>query len=279
MKFTELKWKSRDGVEILAQCREPDSQPPKAVVCLLHGLGEHSGRYAHVAEAFNREAYILVGADLRGHGRSGGARGHVDSIEDFMHDIDGLLGKARARYPGLPLILYGHSLGAILGLYYGLNHRPDLKGMIATSPALHSALENQPMKVLAAKVLGSLMPNLSLHSGLDPKSISRDEKVVRAYVNDPLVHYRVSLGFGKIILGVTKWTLEHAGEFTLPLLLMHGKADVLAFPSSSIEFAAALKDKCTLILWDGAYHELHNEPEQGEVFNVMTSWMDALLKD
>lgn len=277
MKNVELKWLSMDGLEIFAQSWEPVGRLPKAVVCLVHGLGEHTSRYAHVGEAFSKEGYALFGADLRGHGRSGGARGHINSIDDFMQDIDVLIEQACSRYEGRPLFLYGHSLGGILVLYYGLKRKPALAGVIATSSGLHTALENQPVKVMAAKLLGSLLPAATISSGLDPKSISRGAEVVQAYINDPLVHYRVSLGFGKIMLGVTQWTLEHAGEFPAPLLLMHGRADVLAFPSSSIEFAESLKEKCTLKLWEGAYHELHNEPEQAEVFKTMTIWMDAHL--
>jgi len=196
-----------------------------------------------------------------------------------MKDIDVSLEQARLRYPGLPIILYGHSLGGIQVLYYGLTHKPNLKGVIATASGLHTALEQQKMKIMMAKVLGSLMPNTSLPSGLDPKTISRDEKVVQAYINDPLVHDKISFGFGKIMTSATRWVLDHASEFSLPLLLMHGKADVLAFPSSSTEVAAALKEKCTLVLWDDAYHELHNEPEKGEVFKTMALWMDARLHE
>jgi acylglycerol lipase len=279
MKHFEMSWKARDGLDIFAQSWEPTILQPKAVVCLVHGLGEHTSRYAHVAEAFGRQGFVLFGADLRGHGRSGGARGHISSIEDFMQDIDVTLEQAGAHYPGLPIILYGHSLGGIQVLYYGLTRKPNVKGVIATSSGLHTALEQQKLKIMMAKVLGSLMPNASLPSGLDPKTISRDEKVVQAYINDPLVHDKISLGFGKIMVGITSWTLAHAGEFSLPLLLLHGKADVLAFPSSSIEFAAPLKEKCTLVLWDDAYHELHNEPEKEEVFKTMTLWMDARLHE
>lgn len=279
MKHLEMNWKTRDGLDIFAQSWEPTILQPKAVVCLVHGLGEHTSRYAHVAEAFGRQGFVLFGADLRGHGRSGGARGHISSIEDFMQDIDVALEQARARYPGLPIILYGHSLGGIQVLYYGLTRKPDVKGVIATSSGLHTALEQQHVKVMMAKVLGSLMPNTAIASGLDPKSISRDEKVVQDYINDPLVHDKISFSFGKVMVGVTTWTLAHAGEFSLPLLLLHGKADMLAFPSSSIEFAAPLKEKCTLVLWDEAYHELHNEPEKNEVFKTMTLWMDARLRE
>ncbi len=279
MQHIETSWKAHDGLDIFAEAWEPTVILPKAVVCLVHGLGEHTSRYAHVAEAFGKEGFVLFGADLRGHGRSGGARGHISSIEDFMQDIDVLLEQARARYPGLPLFLYGHSIGGIQVLHYGLLRKPNVKGVIATSSGFHTAIEKQSVKVMMAKVLGSLMPTVSMASGLDPKTISRDEKVVQAYINDPLVHDKMTLGFGKVMLGVNAWTLAHAGEFSLPLLLLHGKADVLAFPSSSTEFAAPLKEKCTIVLWDDAYHELHNEPEKEDVFKTMTLWMDARLHE
>ncbi len=279
MHHFETTWKARDGLDIFAEGWEPTVIFPKAVVCLVHGLGEHVSRYAHVAEAFGREGFVLLGADLRGHGRSGGPRGHISSIEDFMQDIDVLLEQARTRYPNLPLYLYGHSLGGIQVLHYGLMRKPKVKGVIATSSGLHTAIENQSMKVLMAKLLGSLIPTVAIPSGLDSKTISHDEKVVQAYNSDPLVHDKISLGFGKVMIGVTAWTLAHAGEFSLPLLLLHGKADALAFPSSSIEFAAPLKEKCTLVLWDDAYHELHNEPIKDEVFKTMTIWMDARLRE
>ena len=279
MKHYEMTWRAHDDLQIFAQAWEPTMPRPKSVVCLVHGLGEHTLRYAHVAEALGREGYILFGADLRGHGRSGGARGHLSSIEDFMKDIDISLEQARLRYPGLPIILYGHSLGGIQVLNYGLTRKPNIKGVLATSPGLHTALEKQYLKVIMAKMLGSLLPTTSLVSGLDPKNLSHDEKVVQAYINDPLVHDKITFGFGKIMTGVTGWVLSHANEFSLPLLLMHGKADMIAFPSSSIEFAAAVKEKCTLVLWDDAYHELHNEVEKEEVFKTMTVWMDARLRE
>jgi len=279
MKHQELKWKSHDDLDIFAQVWEPTVVMPRAVVCLVHGLGEHSSRYAHVAEALGKEGYILFSFDHRGHGRSGGARGHISSIDDFLNDIDFLLEKARTRYPNLPILLYGHSLGGILVLNYTLNRKPDIKGVIATSSGLRTALEEQPVKIMMAKILGSIIPTTAIASGLDPKAISRDETVVQTYLKDPLVHDKVTLGFGKVMLGVTKWTLENAGDFPLPLLLMHGKKDAIAYPSGSIEFAAALKDRATLVLWDGGYHELHNEPEKADAFKTILMWMDARLRE
>ena len=277
MKHFETKWKSHDGLDIFAQGWNPDASQPRAVICLVHGIGEHTLRYLNVAEAFTKEDYVLFGADLRGHGRYGGPRGHFPSIEAVLLDIDLLLEQAHKLYPDLPLILYGHSLGGILVLHYGLKQKPDVKGIIASSPGLHTALEEQPVKVIAAKILGSLIPSVTIPSGLDANAISHDKEVVEVYNNDPLVHNKMSLGFGKIMLNVIQWTLEHADEFSLPLLLMHGKADSIAYPSSSIEFASKLNKKCKLVLWEGAYHELHNEPEKAEVFKTMTGWINEQL--
>ncbi|MDD2921713.1 MAG: lysophospholipase [Anaerolineales bacterium] len=279
MKHFETNWKSKDGLDIFGQGWEPTAIQTKAVVCLVHGVGEHSARYAHVAEAFGKEGYAFFTADLRGHGRSGGARGDISSIEDFMQDIDLLLEQARARFPNLPVILYGHSLGGILVLHYGLKRKPNVKGVIATSSGLRNSLQLQPVKMMAARVLGSVLPRVTLPSELESAAISRDEKVVQIYNADPLVHDKISLGFGKAMIGAIQWTFDHAAEFPLPLLLMHGKADRIAFPSGSIEFANAAKDKATLVLYDDAYHELHNEPIKEEVFKTMTIWMDARARE
>jgi alpha-beta hydrolase superfamily lysophospholipase len=279
MKHQELLRKSHDGVDLFVQVWEPQVVSPRAVVLLVHGLGEHSSRYAHVAEALGRDGFVLFGFDLRGHGRSGGARGHVASGEDYLNDIDQMIVEARLRYPGKPLLLYGHSLGGILALYYVLKRKPDLKGVVVTSPGLRTALEKQPVKVLLAKVLGSLAPKIAIPSGLDPNMLSRDPSVVRAYINDPLVHDRTTLGFGKVMLSVIAWTLAHAGEFSPPLLLMHGKSDKLAYLSGSMDVASALKNRATLVLWEDHFHELHNEPDQAEVFMTMAMWMDARLRE
>lgn len=272
------EWKSADGLEIFAQGWEPEELPAKGVVCLVHGIGEHTGRFEHVAQALSEAGYVLMGADWRGHGRSEGKRGHVPSIEAILKDIDRVIEEASHRYEGLPLFLYGQSLGAIMVLYYSLKRKPNINGVIATSPALHTSLDEQPFKIIAARILGSIIPGLTLHSGLVPQDLSRDEPTVQAYINDPMVHYRLSLGFGKKLLGVRTWTLEHAAELEIPLLLMHGKADNIAYPSGSMEFAAPIDEKCTLVLWEGALHELHNEPERDEVFKVIISWLDKQEK-
>jgi acylglycerol lipase len=276
MKTFESSWTDQQGLKFYSKGWEPDVAP-KAVVALVHGHGEHIGRYAHVAETFTKAGYAVMGFDLRGHGQSGGPRGHTPSIAAFMQDIDLFLEHVRARYPRLPVFLYGHSIGGALVLNYGLRRKPDVKGVIATSPALHTEPEKHPEKVVLAKVLGGLLPTVAISTGLQTSMLSHDPQVEQAYVHDPLVHDRVSLAFGKIMLEANQWALQHASEFTLPLLLVHGTEDQLAFPSSSQEFAAALGNRATLVLWKGLYHETHNELNKAEVLRTNIQWMDERL--
>ncbi len=276
MKHFETTLKSHDGLDLFCQGWLPESAP-KAVICLVHGLGEHSGRYAHVAETFNQAGYAVIGFDLRGHGKSGGQRGHTPSFEAFMQDIDRLFEEAERRFSGLPRFLYGHSLGGILVLNYALRRKPPVRGVVATSSGLRTALENQKMKVTLARVLGTLFPAGSLPSGLDPATLSRDPQVVQAYRTDPLVHDAISFGMGKSLMDAIRWAFSHASEFPVPLLLVHGTQDVLAFPSGSQDFAALVPQNCTLKLWDGLYHETHNEPEKAQVLEFTRQWLDAHL--
>jgi alpha-beta hydrolase superfamily lysophospholipase len=277
MKTRNWVWTSQDGLEMYAQSWEPEDASPKAVVCLVHGLGEHSGRYAHVGQTLADAGFTLAGFDLRGHGKSGGPRGHIPSFDAYMDDIAAFQKQIDERYSDTPCFLYGHSLGGILVLNYVLRRKPDFKGVISTGAGLRTSLEEQTVKVMMARLLGTLMPGVAIPSGLDPTTISRSPEVVDAYVNDPLVHDKMTFGFGKIMLSVIPWTFEHAHEFSLPLLMIHGKDDKLGYPRGSEEFASLVKQDCTLKLWDGMYHEIHNEPDQNEVLAFMIDWMNSQL--
>lgn len=280
MKTFEARRVSQDGASFYIQGWEPDEHKPKALIGLIHGLGEHSGRFAHVGKAMTEAGYILAGFDLRGHGKSDGARGHVAALDVYMQDICEFVQWLSERYPGLPQFLYGHSLGGLLALTYSIRYGAGLKGVIATSSGLHTALQKQKAKVAMVKLLGSILPRLTMQSGLDPAAISRDSAVVQAYLRDPLVHYNTSLGFGKAGLTAIDLCLVRAGEFPVPLLLMHGTADRIAYPSGSEYFAKSVREAggdVTLKLWDGLYHELHNEPEKEEVFKFTIAWLDGHL--
>ncbi len=273
MPHKEFSLQSKDGLLLFAQEWSPEHS--QAVICLVHGLGEHSSRYAHVAVRLNQSGYAVLTFDLRGHGKSGGERGYAPSFEALMDDIHLLLDEADRRYPGLPRFLYGHSLGGILVLNYTLRRHPDLAGVVATSSGLRTALEQQKGKIALAKFLGSIMPKQSLSSGLDASTISRDAEVVKKYVNDPLVHDKMTFGMAKALMESISWAFAHASEFPVPLLLVHGTADKLAFASGSQEFAGLVHGDCTLKLWDGLYHETHNEPEKEKVLDYMIGWLES----
>jgi len=274
MEHFELGWQTGDGLVVYAQGWRPEGTP-LGVLCLLHGIGEHTGRYAHVAAALCAAGYALVGHDLRGHGRSAGQKGHIPSYEALLDDAARLLAEARACFPGLPLFLYGHSQGGNLALNYALRRRPALAGVVATGPLLRLGFVPPRLKAALGRLLNNLWPTFSLASGLDRTALSRDPRVVEAYARDPLVHDRISSRFYVAFVDAGRWALDHAPELAVPTLLMHGGADRLASVAASREFAAAAGTGCTLKVWDGLYHEIHNEPEQARVLAFMLDWLEA----
>ena len=268
-----------DDVTFYIQGWEPERKA-KAVICLVHGLGEHTGRYAHVGKAFNEAGYALFGFDLRGHGQTGGPRGHIPSLDVAMQDIRQFVQFQSQNHAGPPVFLYGHSLGGLLTLAYALQYPEGLRGVIVTGAGLRSALQEQKAKIALVKLLGSLMPTMIIKSELEIAALSRDTDVVQAYVDDPLVHDKASLGLGKAGLSAIDLCFARARTFKPPLLIMHGKADRITYPSGSEDFARLAGETnkdVTLKLWDGLYHEIHNEPEQKEVFKVMIEWMEGHL--
>jgi acylglycerol lipase len=280
MKTFEARWENDEGINLFAQGWEPDERNPKAFIALVHGLGDHTSRFTHVGKAMTEAGYALAGFDLRGHGRSGGPRGHTPSLNAYMQDIRRFFQLMTPRYPQVPHFLYGHSLGGLLTLAYAIQYGTGLNGVMVTGPALRSSLQEQKAKVTMVRILGSIFPTLTVPSGLDATTISRDPEVVAAYKNDPLVHYSTSLGFGKAGLTAIDLSFARAKEFPVPLLMIHGKADKITYSSGSEEFAELVREaggEVTLKLWDDLYHEVHNEPEKREVLQFMVEWLDRHL--
>lgn len=277
MKTYELSWQDKQGIKFHVQGWEPATRP-KAVVGLIHGLGEHVGRYASIAGPLTRAGYCLAGYDLRGHGRSGGPRGHTPSYDALLDDMAVFLGQIKKRYPKLPVFLYGHSLGGNLVLNFCLRRKPDVRGAIVTAPWLKLAFEPPAWKVALGRLLDPIMPGFTQKSGLKTEALSRDPQVVEQYRDDPLVHGLVSarLYVGSHAAG--RWALEHAAEFPLPLLVMQGTEDRLISLEASHEFAVRAGKRATWRAWEGLYHEIHNEAESGRVMSTMISWMNATLR-
>jgi len=280
LKSFESKFEGNNGINFYIRGWDPTNNRPKALLSLIHGLGEHTGRYLHVGKSMTDDGYALVGFDLRGHGKSGGSRGHFPSLNVVMQDMRQFSKFLVQRYPDIPHFLYGHSLGGLLALAYALQYPAGLNGVIVTGAALRSSLQEQKNKIAMVNLLGSLLPNITVPSGLDATTISRDTDVVQKYINDPLVHDKTSLGLGKAALKAIEQCFSHTKEFAPPLLIMHGADDKLTYPSGSEDFAklAEPDHDVTLKLWDGLYHEIHNEPQKAEVFKVMIEWIEKHLK-
>jgi alpha-beta hydrolase superfamily lysophospholipase len=273
MSHIEFERTAFDGLKLYFQGWQTE-QELKGVISLVHGLGEHSGRYAHWADLLNQAGYSVLSYDLRGHGKSGGQRGHISSFNDFLNDTEVLINEAKSQFPPAPLFLYGHSLGGIIVTNYVLRKKPQLNGVIVTALSNKTSLQEQKAKVLMSKVLGFVVPKLSMSTGLVPETISRDPEVVGKYINDPLIHHQATLSFAKGSLDAIAWADEHAEEWNLPVLFMHGEMDKLGYADGSREFAAKIKGDCTLKIWPGMFHEVHNEPEKDQVFDYLRKWLD-----
>lgn len=254
----------------------------RGTVLMVHGLGEHIGRYAHVAAQLRSAGWRSVGYDHRGHGRSQGPRGRLASDDDLLADLARVIDHVRAQHPG-PLVLLGHSMGGMVAARFvaeGLAAQPaawyrPVDALVLSSPAL-AADTNAVQKLLLA-TLGTLAPDLAVNNGLQPAWISRDARVVSAYTADPLVHDRISPRLGRFILGGGERVRQLAARWTLPTLLVYAGSDRCVAPRGSREFAgAAPKSVVTSQEFGPLYHELFNEPEQAEVFAAVSSWLQAL---
>ncbi len=270
-----LEWNNAQGLRIHA-CHWPAEQP-RAALTLVHGIGEHIGRYDHLARWYAARGVAVLGYDHQGFGQSAGLRGHAKNLNAVLDDIGQALAETRRRYPGLPHFLYGHSLGGNLALNYLLRRRPDLTGVVATAPWVRLAFPAPLLKVLAGRLLYRILPTLRLPNGLAVPFISHDPAVVEAYQKDPLVHDRLSLAAGIDFLDAAIWLDRYAGPTPLPLLLQHGADDRLTSPAGTRDLAGRLSGPVVFREWPGLYHEIHNEPEKAAVFAYTLAWMEQHL--
>lgn len=251
---------------------------PKALVVLIHGMGEHFGRYEHVAEFFTQNGYAFAGMDLRGHGRSQGKRGHTPSYEHLMNDIELLISTIQVDFPELPLFIYGHSMGGNLVLNALIRRSLPITAAVISAPYLKLAFEPPKWKTVLGKISAKWLPELTQPTGLDTEALSRDPNVILAYNNDPLVHDKITSSFFVNVHFAGPYVLAHAANIKVPLLLMHGTRDQLTSHWATHELHKRIPERSELKLWEGFYHELHNEPEQKELLSFVTEWLEKHLK-
>lgn len=251
---------------------------PRAVIFLVHGMGEHAKRYAHVVEYFKNVNIASVAIDLRGHGNSGGQRGHMPSFDHMMNDLTLALAHVTHNYKGIPLFLYGHSMGGNLILNYLLRNADGAMGAIATGPYLRLGFDPPRWKVLLARLSANIYPSLSQPTGLERIALARSSQIIHEYENDPLVHDRMTASFFINIHQAGMNAIARSKELEIPLLLMHGSEDRLTSPEGTKDFHANAGSNVTFHLMEGLYHEIHNEPEKNQVFKIQLEWIEALLK-
>jgi alpha-beta hydrolase superfamily lysophospholipase len=248
----------------------------RAGIILVHGLGEHVRRYSHWVDMFCEKGFGFVGVDLPGHGKSDGKRGVLNSYSLTDEMLDFLIAEYKKTFPGIPVFLYGHSLGGGIVMQYVLRKKPEIKGAIVTSPWLRLSFEPDRIKLLLGRIMKSLLPSLIQPSGLIVSHISHDQKVVDDYLSDTLNHNKISVGLFHSAITAANYSLQHAEDLKIPMLLIHGSDDQFTSPDGSSDFASKTK-MVELKIWDGGYHELHNEPFKDEVFSYILKWIEKQL--
>jgi len=252
----------------------PEGVPMRGVVVLVHGLGEHAARYDHVAQRLNDWGFAVRGYDQYGHGESGGSRGRLPHDSRLLDDLDDVLESTRARMPrSMPLVVLGHSLGALVAARFAAVGRRPVDGLVLSSPGLDHGLN--AVQRLALATVPAIAPNLRLHNGLDPSFLSHDPAVVQAYRADRYCHSHMSARMARFITDSGPMVLARAAKWAVPTLLLYAGGDKLVPPEGSRAFAsAAPRHIVTAHCFEGMYHDLFNELDNEPVFNLLQHWLD-----
>jgi len=275
MKQREFTTAGIGGLDLHARAWLPDAKPV-AVIALAHGLGEHLGRYEHVAQRLVSAGYAVYAVDHRGHGRSPGRRANIERFDHVLSDFCAFAGRAARQHPGCDLFLLGHSMGGAIAFAAAPRLQENLRGLVLSAPALAVEDRLPAWQKAGARLLSAVAPNVGVLT-LEAASISRDPQVVRAYENDPLVHHgSIPARTAVELLDATRTFGAQARRLTVPVLVMHGTADRLVplGPTRRVHQAIAAKDR-TLRYYEGLYHELFNEPERDRVLEDVLGWLAA----
>lgn len=251
----------------------------RAGVVVVHGYGEHSGRYAHVIAALNQAGYSAYTLDHRGHGRSDGLSGYVDGMDYVIDDLHSYItSDVRPANGTLPLFVLGHSMGALITLVYGIRYgqADGIAGLIASAPPVIADANVSPVLIIIGELLNRIVPTSPLAETVPLHTLSHDAAVLRAFEQDPLTYKgKMRVGTGIQVNHAARWLREHLAELHLPLLLLHGEADAAVTPEGSrLAYAQAASTDKKLIMYPNLYHEIMNEPEQAQVIGDVLAWLN-----
>ena len=272
-----LNFTNKRNQSIFYQTWKNESDP-NWVAIFVHGQGEHSGRYAEIAEYFTEKNAAVYSLDHVGHGKSAGKRGCIMRFSDYTEDLDILVNMAKKNTPDLPLVLVGHSLGGLIAADYAAQHPEKLNLMVLSSPLFKLKLEVPAVKRVVGNLLSNILPKLTLGNEIDPAALSTDPENAVRYANDPLVHNQVSTRWFTEMTSRMNFIHENTKLLKNPILIMHGGNDPVLDPDGSKQIHEKLQvvDK-KLKIWEGMYHEIFNEIERNSVFDYAYEWIQPRL--
>ena len=262
------------SLELYHQCWLPEDKP-EAVLLIVHGLGEHCGRYENVVNHFVPKGYVVYAFDHPGHGRSQGPRLFVNSFNDFINNLKLFFDKVRQWQSGKKIFLVGHSMGGLITAAYLLKYQHELAGAVISAPAVKVSDNLSKIAIFAAKIISKILPKAGIQQ-LDAQGISSDPEVVKAYINDPLVYNKkVTARLGAELITAMEIIADNVEKIILPVIILQGGADTLVDPGGArmLQEKAGSKDK-TLHIYDGFFHEVFNEPDHSKVLNDVAIWLD-----
>ncbi len=274
---SEFRFDSYDNLSLYGQVFKAGSRP-KAVIILVHGYGEHSGRYKHWAEKFVRHGYYVLAFDLRGHGLSEGRKGYQFSYYRFLKDLTVVCEKTESIFPEIPKIIYGHCFGGNLVINHAISNICNLEGMIVSSPWLETELIIPRLKLLIGNLFRNLVPRFAISLNIQPGHLSRDPEYVRDVTHDPLFRHRIPV---KLLFEINAAGIRASRsiyKINFPMLVMHGTDDKITSFKASKNFVMNASNKTTFKEWTGHYHELHNDVDADEVFNYVAEWLDRISR-
>ncbi len=264
---------ANDGLLLKGKSYLPEGDV-KVLVCIVHGLGEHQGRYAYLAQKFCTSEIAVFTYDQRGHGLSEGKRGHASSHRQLLDDVEEILKKARAEFTDLPLVLMGHSLGGGVVANYALKRSSrELKAIILSSPWLRVAFPLPAWQLKLLPTIERFLPSFTIDNNLDAFLLTHQREEAIAFKEDPLSHTRISIRNFLQCYAAGFWALENASKLKVPALVLHGDDDKITDMTASKEFVQRAGGKATFHQWTGLRHEPHHEEEKDMVIDFLKEWI------
>jgi alpha-beta hydrolase superfamily lysophospholipase len=277
MRRSEEIFQGHSGLKLYSQSWHPPGKT-KAKLAIVHGVAEHSNRYVNLVNGLVESGFALYAFDQRGHGKSEGQRGYIESWSEYRSDLDTFLNLVTNDNSSLPLFIYGHSMGALVILDYLIQESNGIQGAIISGSPIDSSNAVSPTLILTARVLSRIWPTFSMASPIRSTQLSCDARVVQAYQDDPSVFKTLTVRWGTEYLNTQDRIKEHASEIELPILIIHGGEDTLCDPEGSeLLYSKIRSEDKTLKIYPSYFHEIHNEPGHATVIDDMIHWLENQL--